>query len=178
MEGKEGIDENGQLLVGTAPLVRGGLYTAADNPQVIGMAGTFVEKNLKIRPLTEETWNATYNDGSTNSLNMKIYNAAKKILVAVYFGDENGALMPGYDYTTALTEYQAEEGMTWAEWCDSQYNTDGEFYINHSLLDAVCHYGIDGDNWSLGSLKNGQWFAGDERIISGNTLCCFVPVWD
>ena len=24
-----------------------------------------------------------------------------------------------------MGEYQAEEGMTWAEWCDSEYNTSG-----------------------------------------------------
>lgn len=26
------------------------------------------------------------------------------------------------------TSYQAEEGMTWAEWCESEYNTDGYTY--------------------------------------------------
>lgn len=28
-------------------------------------------------------------------------------------------------FTIDGTEYQAEEGMTWGEWCDSEYNTDG-----------------------------------------------------
>lgn len=32
-------------------------------------------------------------------------------------------------FTVAGTEFQAEEGMTWAEWCDSAYNTHGA-YIN------------------------------------------------
>ena len=27
------------------------------------------------------------------------------------------------------TTYEAEEGMTWAEWCDSEYNTGGLFYV-------------------------------------------------
>lgn len=26
-------------------------------------------------------------------------------------------------FTVAGTEYQAEDGMTWAEWCESDYNT-------------------------------------------------------
>jgi hypothetical protein len=31
-------------------------------------------------------------------------------------------------FTIEGTEYQAEEGMTWEEWCESKYNTGG-FYI-------------------------------------------------
>lgn len=31
-------------------------------------------------------------------------------------------------FTIAGTSYQAEEGMTWAEWCNSSYNTDG-YYV-------------------------------------------------
>lgn len=33
--------------------------------------------------------------------------------------------------TTTTTEYQAEKGMTWGEWVESDYNTDG-FYVNDS----------------------------------------------
>jgi hypothetical protein len=32
-------------------------------------------------------------------------------------------------FTIGGTEYQAEEGMTWGEWVDSEYNTNG-FYIS------------------------------------------------
>ena len=38
---------------------------------------------------------------------------------------ENGTIT----FTVAGTEFQAEEGMTWAEWCESDYNTHGA-YIN------------------------------------------------
>ena len=34
-------------------------------------------------------------------------------------------------FTIAGTSYQAEEGMTWTEWCASSYNTDG-YFINTS----------------------------------------------
>lgn len=32
------------------------------------------------------------------------------------------------DFTIGITDYQAEEGMTWAQWCDSEYNTCGCIY--------------------------------------------------
>ena len=31
-------------------------------------------------------------------------------------------------FTIDGTEYQAEDGWTWEEWCDSSYNTDGYYY--------------------------------------------------
>lgn len=31
-------------------------------------------------------------------------------------------------FTIGNAEYQAEEGMTWEEWCDSEYNTESYFY--------------------------------------------------
>ena len=35
--------------------------------------------------------------------------------------------------TMSSTTYQAEEGMTWTEWCDSEYNTNG-FSIEYDLI--------------------------------------------
>ena len=37
------------------------------------------------------------------------------------------------DFTIAGTSYQAEEGMTWAKWCESDYNTGG-YYINGEYI--------------------------------------------
>lgn len=34
-------------------------------------------------------------------------------------------------------EYQAEEGMTWGEWCDSEYNLD-DYYISSAMGNQVC----------------------------------------
>lgn len=33
------------------------------------------------------------------------------------------------NFTVAGTSYEAEDGMTWAEWCDSSYNTGG--FVRH-----------------------------------------------
>lgn len=39
------------------------------------------------------------------------------------------------------TTYQAEDGMTWAEWCDSAYNTDVYYvsggYVAHDAITGV-----------------------------------------
>ena len=38
-------------------------------------------------------------------------------------------------YTYGNVEYQAEEGMTWQQWCESSYNTAGFYvYANQSIL--------------------------------------------
>ena len=38
--------------------------------------------------------------------------------------------------------YAAEKGMTWAEWCDSEYNTDGYTYSP----DGAVGFGLDDDD--------------------------------
>lgn len=54
--------------------------------------------------------------------------------------------VPIIEFTINDTSYQAEEGMTWAEWCDSSYNTDSFQVIetmNESLIyDSDAHYKV------------------------------------
>ena len=35
------------------------------------------------------------------------------------------------------TSFQAEEGMTWGEWCNSEYNTEGHFVSNSKVFDKI-----------------------------------------
>lgn len=57
------------------------------------------------------------------------------------------------------TAYQAEEGMTWAEWCDSEYNTGG--------------YAVSGN-----SIRSANGYIGDvvptDVIVSGQTYYAYV----
>lgn len=39
------------------------------------------------------------------------------------------------------TEYQAEEGMTWGEWVDSEYNVNGDFGV--ALDNSIGYIGFD-----------------------------------
>lgn len=39
-------------------------------------------------------------------------------------------------FTIAGTEYQAEKGMTWTDWVDSEYNTDGFYFIYNEMVNA------------------------------------------
>lgn len=39
-------------------------------------------------------------------------------------------------FTVGSTTYQAEEGMKWYEWCDSEYNTDG-YYIDGNFVRPI-----------------------------------------
>lgn len=51
------------------------------------------------------------------------------------------------DFTINGTAYQAEQGMTWAEWCDSSYNTASpSYYINLYGQVTNIHYGGGGGN--------------------------------
>lgn len=41
------------------------------------------------------------------------------------------------DDSATPTSYQAEEGMTWADWCDSEYNTNGYYVINETRYSFI-----------------------------------------
>jgi hypothetical protein len=113
------------------------LKTIAENEQKVYDAG--YEKGkvenegkdnsaLPIEVLTESEMNALLTSGEVGG-------------VYKYMGEttdtyENGALYVLEEETENLisftidgTSYQAEKGMTWAEWCDSSYNTGGFSYL-------------------------------------------------
>lgn len=69
-------------------------------------------------------------------------------------------------FTIGGTPYQAEEGMTWAEWCDSEYNTvsayisvldQGVWFPTGATLDS-CHGRdeiINGMNYAFSQTSSG-----------------------
>ena len=48
-------------------------------------------------------------------------------------------------FTINGTQYQAEEGMTWGEWIDSEYNVNGKFYIelDNAISNGVYRIGTE-----------------------------------
>ena len=56
------------------------------------------------------------------------------------------------DSTDVETTYQAEAGMTWEQWCDSKYNTDG-FRTNGDLA-------VDKQGWEVADLSSGNLYNG------------------
>ena len=44
-------------------------------------------------------------------------------------------------FTISGTEYTAEEGMTWAEWCNSEYNTAGFEVEGNSIVNFIAFGG-------------------------------------
>lgn len=67
-------------------------------------------------------------------------------LLTEYITDIDNLLGGGIEGAKLITftiegkEYQAEEGMTWAEWCDSEYNTAPMAYIQYDFV----YYSKDG----------------------------------
>lgn len=68
------------------------------------------------------------------------------------------------NFTIAGTSYQAEEGMTWEEWVNSSYNTDG-YYISdiYVLKGANQHVSTQNKDNSLFYVVSG------DLIIDGST---------
>lgn len=60
-----------------------------------------------------------------------------------------------------LGTYQAEEGMTWGEWVNSPYNTEGFYLGGNGVQPAGSSYGILG-------LNSGRIVMSTDVIISGN----------
>lgn len=98
---------------------------------------------------------ATLEVGSSATLNCKDKKMASNLTViennvptevpvyegAVIFEEEVKMI----SFTIDGTEYQAESGMTWAEWCESDYNTGG-WYTDD---DDVGKWGGTGYSWAI-----------------------------
>lgn len=71
----------------------------------------------------------------TNYSNGSFYNTAYNIYV--YDINAEASLITFYigRTTSSQTSYQAEEGMTWEEWINSDYNTDG-YYISDNTVSS------------------------------------------
>jgi hypothetical protein len=71
-------------------------------------------------------------------------------------------------YNGSNLEYQAEEGMTWAEWCESEYNTDGYTYeeADVSTIDGYV-YIVDGPFECTISYPADSQVTPYEEIING-----------
>lgn len=65
----------------------------------------------------------TYDEISASTASFNFYDSYQ-----TYYNETNIIT-----FTVDGTEYQAEEGMTWAKWCDSSYNTDGFFVLNNKI---------------------------------------------
>ena len=45
------------------------------------------------------------------------------------------------DFTIDGVSYQAIDGMTWAEWCDSEYNIDNTYYYDNYYINSTLKVG-------------------------------------
>lgn len=71
------------------------------------------------------------------------------------------------EFTISGVPYQAEKGMTWADWVNSSYNTNGfklstSGYDGENILlgnDSCIVYG--NETWSI-------WLYGDDKVVAGN----------
>ena len=74
-----------------------------------------------------------------------------------------GAIIPNLiSFTIDGTEYQAEEGMTWQDWIDSEYNVDG--YYKMGLGDMPVQNPI---NNKFVAYEDGKALPADRLIING-----------
>lgn len=61
-------------------------------------------------------------------------------------GEESGGNI--ITFTIDGTAYQAEEGMTWGEWVDSEYNVNGRFFLDFD--DSIMDHNT---NWWIGTVE-------------------------
>lgn len=79
-------------------------------------------------------------------------------------GEESGNLIA---FTVDGVEYQAEEGMTWGEWVDSEYNT-GNFIIKNNFIYTTDNKIVNDDNTV-------HEMSSDEKVISGGVYYITLP---
>lgn len=66
------------------------------------------------------------------------FTKSKPAALRSFIIEMTGLLQPGYTGDEHDT-FQFEEGMTWSEWCDSEYNTLGWYVLEHEIIDVVVH---------------------------------------
>ena len=70
-----------------------------------------------------------------------------------------GGIYPHNEVTT----YRAEEGMTWAEWVESEYNTDAKTLIKGGRV----YYKVDGFDYSVQDTESYAGILATDAIING-----------
>lgn len=122
---------------------------------------TFASYADKIRAIASPDSSIPFEVSSEAEMNQILSNATPDMVGAVYryVGEttvayETNALYiittgrPTIRFVIGETPYQAEEGMTWEEWCDSIYNKNGFYYggitFRVYLMGDICvaHNGI------------------------------------
>jgi hypothetical protein len=91
-------------------------------------------------------------------------------MIATKFNNSNvvkGSKLDTISFTIDGTTYYADEGMTWKEWVDSEYNNAGIFY--HDFNEEVCWTDMTISNVEYSDLiiSNGNYFA-------SGSVPCFV----
>ena len=84
---------------------------------------------------------------------------------------ENNVAPTLISFTIAGTSYQAEEGMTWAEWVDSEYNVDG--YKTGVLgrdFDTTGYFGFTHDSGDLNVIATASSSYGTSYIVGKNIM--------
>ena len=91
------------------------------------------------------------------------------------------------DYYETTTNYVADVGMTWLEWCHSKYNPNDEFscFTATDYIDRSVDYELDGytvtDNYSLfwdnTSYDNDNRPRGNDVIVPNNTYMLAMLNW-
>lgn len=81
----------------------------------------------------------------------------------------------GHDHS--VYTYQAESGMTWAEWVESEYNTDGYYIEQESDAIAVSLGSLHGDlRWVYTSLDlSAHWVELTDRILIDGSYGRYHP---
>lgn len=91
--------------------------------------------------------------------NEQKYEIADAILNVVKGNDDGGLITFTINSSAGVYSYQAEKGMTWYEWCNSEYNTSD---IDGSYSNWVCHYE---DNHIYGNYEDLGWHSYKEDHI-------------
>jgi hypothetical protein len=84
-----------------------------------------------------------------------------------YVEESDGIVMKPYiapflTFTVNGIEYQSEEGMTWKEWCNSEYNTAGFIYDRTENRDGI--YTSDYEEYFIFGLNENSLVTTDRYI--------------
>lgn len=125
----------------------------------------FEERDGVENPL--ETLTVTYSNGTSTGGDLAItINGVEYLVDSAKLADAKRALAAHLKaleqgsvnliaFTIDGTEYEAEDGMTWAEWVESEYNTDGFVLHSGSVCTDTLNYMVDITGGSSATITEG-----------------------
>lgn len=129
-------------------------YTSINSKMYSGMYAYYYDDTLAYDADNGAWKNTAYRTIIITSKLSEVENGDTLLAELLEYATKQGATSL-ISFTIAGTSYQAEDGMTWGEWVESEYNTDGFVFYAGSLCTSSLNYFVENSGGSSATITEG-----------------------